>query len=71
MKINNIEISLDEDITIIEMLTYISEDKRFSQLSKFNKLIFLNDKIVEEVNYNSIKLSKEDNIKIVPLLAGG
>lgn len=71
MKVNDIEVEWIENMTIDNLLRFVEEDKRIIQFKGNMIYIFLNDKILDPTEYNKIIVKKEDEVKMIPVVAGG
>lgn len=71
MMVNEKKVDYFENMKISDLISMIKCDSRFVGYDKFRLLMMINGEIVTRNNQNTIVLNETDEIKIIPLLAGG
>lgn len=71
MTVNDKEVKFLENMNIIDLINIVKCDDRFSGYHKFKFNVMINDEIIDRNKYDTIILKENDEIIIIPLMAGG
>lgn len=71
MTVNDKEVKFLENMNVTDLINIVKCDVRFSEYHKFKFHVMINDEIINRNKYDTIILKENDEIIIIPLMAGG